>query len=212
MKTTISPTWIVCGILVVAAVLIAGAGYFVVVAPQRAQTSKLAAEITNAQELLTVDEGPRATPVPFDASDLYRFAVAMPGTDDDTGILLDLVRVAGASSVNVTSVRVATRVPLALGYFALPLVVVINGKYAGITAFLARLRHDVSFDANHVKARGRLFVANEVTLANGNGTGGGVGGAPLMATLDLDAFVYAAPAPVAPTVDPSTTPATGSAA
>lgn len=212
MKTTINATWIACGVFAVAALLIVGAGYFFVVAPQRAQTSKLATEITTARDLLTVDQGPRATPVPFDASDLYRFATAMPGTDDEPGILLDLTRVAHASSVTLTSVRLGTRVPLALGYFALPVVVVVNGKYAGVSGFLERLRHEVSLSANHLNARGRLFLANQVTLAPGSGTGAAT--SALTATLNLDTFVYAAPVPVAPAGDTSAAAGspTGSAA
>jgi hypothetical protein len=200
---------IVIACLAAVALLVGAVGYFAVIGPQQSKKQELAAEIMTAQAQLTAAQGLRARPVPFRASDLFRLAKAMPSKDDMSGILLDLRGVAKASSVDLTSVRPSPRIVLPLGYSALPLVVVVSGKYDAIASFLQRLRHDVRFDAGRLDVGGRLFLADQIALQGGDKD-------VLSATLNLDAFVYAAPAPLsatagAPSSTGSTPPASGSA-
>jgi hypothetical protein len=189
--------------LAVAALLVGGVGYLIVIAPQSSKASSLSTQITNERALLTVDQGSQAQPVPFQASDLYRFAKAVPGRADVPGILLDLTRVAKASKVTIVSIRPSPQVPLTLGYSALPVIVVLSGKFVDITGFLARLRHEVRLGVSQFRADGRLFIANQVQLGGTTGTN------VLSATVNLDAFVYA-PVPNAPGATGTTGP-TGAA-
>ena len=174
------------------ALVVGAVGYLMVVSPQRSKQHELALEISTAQAQLTAARGLGARPVPFRASDLFRLAKAMPSKDDMPGILLDLREVAKSSSVELTSVTPAPRITLALGYSALPLVVVVNGKYDAISSFLRRLRTDVRFDSGRLDVAGRLFLADQIALQAGAKD-------VLSATLNLDAFVYAAPAPLSAT-------------
>ena len=193
----LSPQTIAIGCLAIIALVIGAAGYLTLVSPQQSKQRALALEIETAQAQLTAAQGLGARPVPFRASDLFRLAKAMPNGDDMPGILLDLQGVANEASVSLTSVRPAPTVQLPLGYSALPLVVVVNGKYDAIANFLQRLREDVRFQAGRLDVGGRLLLADQIDLAAGAKN-------ILSATLNLNAFVYAAPPPLSATAGAST--------
>ena len=88
------------------------------------------------------------------------------------------------------------RVALAQGYGALPLSVVVTGKFDRVARFLQRLRQQAAVD-KHGRPRvdGRLLVANEISMTSSDGR-------TVSATLKLDAFVYGAGI-AAPAVGPT---------
>ena len=171
-----------------ATVLVAVLGWFALVAPARSHAGRLAAQVDDAQNQVLSLEAAQARSPRTAARELYRLERAMPTQDDVPGILLDLDRAARSTGVTLDRVQPAPRVTLADGSSALPLTVVVGGRYAAVTAFLRRLRAQVRAGADSVVAAGRLFDADQVTLvAAGNGS-------PLVAaTLQLVAFDYAAP-------------------
>ena len=193
----LSPQLIAIIGFVAAALLIGAVGYFAVVAPQRSKAQAITPEIASAQFQLIAAQGVGARPVPFRASDLYRLVKAMPNADDMPGILLDLRRVAEASSVALTSVRPAPQVVLPIGYSALPVVVVVNGTYTQISNFLYRLRQDVCYTNGNLKVGGRLFLTDQLSLQAGDKD-------TLSATLNLNAFVYGAPPALSATAGSNT--------
>jgi Pilus assembly protein, PilO len=203
----IKPIWIVIGGLLAAAVLAGAIGYFALISPQGSKLSGLNDQLATAQSELVAAQGAKARPVAFHLADLYQLATAMPDQSDMPGILLDLTRVAGRSSVALTAVRPSPTVPLALGYSALPLVVNVSGTYANVTKFLAVMRHDVRLSSDKLNVKGRLFVANEVQFT------GSTQSNVLTAQLNLDAFVYAPPVTTLGLPPTATTPtATGAVA
>jgi Tfp pilus assembly protein PilO len=190
--------------LVAVALLVGAAGYFTAVSPQQSKAAKISSEIANAQTELVVAEGTAARPVPFNASDLFRLADAMPGSTDMPGILIGLRDLAGRSALKLTSVRPSAAVALPLGYSAVPVVVTVNGNYRGITRFLGLIRHTVRLsDGTKLTVGGRLFDADNISLLQGQQ------GDQLNATLALVAFVYTGQM-ASTTTTPGSTTTTGS--
>jgi Tfp pilus assembly protein PilO len=191
----LDPQLIAIGSFALLALVVCAVGYFAVVAPERSKISSLQDQIASAQTELTVVQGPNATPTPFRASDLFRLAKAMPSANDMPGIVIELRNVAARSSVQVTSVRPAQPVPLALGYSALPLAITVSGKYTAISRFMGLLRNDVRLvGAAGLEVGGRLFDADSIQLQ------AAAKGDSLTATLALDAFVYSGNILASPTV------------
>ena len=171
--------------LVAVGLLIGAAGYFTVVSTEQSKASKVAAQISEAQTQLIVAEGAAAKPVPFHASDLYRFANAMPGSTDMPGILLGLQHLAQRSKVQMTSVRPSTATALPLGYSAVPVTVTVAGNYKHITKFLGLVRANVRLvGGTKFQVGGRMFDTDNISLQQGTV------GDQLNATLTLVAFVY----------------------
>ena len=217
--------------LVGAGLLVLVIGYFEVVAPQRSKAAAVVTKIADDQTAVTVAEGASAKPIPFRATDLFRLANAMPSDPDMTGLILDLRQVATVSSVKLSSVRPSPEVPLALGYYALPVSIVVAGRYQDISRFVRHLRTNVRFGAGQrLEVQGRLFDANSIALAPATPTTGATTPASgtaqstpqakhqtdvdtLSATLALDAFVYGGQAPLTATAGlsaPTSTTTAGS--
>jgi Tfp pilus assembly protein PilO len=188
---------------VLATLLVGVVGYLAIVGPQRHDGDRLASRIAAAQSQLAAAEAARTRTSGGDAAAVYRLARAMPLADDEPGILLDLGRLAAAGGVQLVSVKPAPKVVLADGSSAVPLTVVVDGRYLQVTAFLRELRLQVRSGRSGVVAAGRLFVVDraDVSLDTGNS---------VAATLQLNAFTYAAPATT--TVTAPTAPAAGAVA
>jgi Tfp pilus assembly protein PilO len=196
------PLLLKVGGLVLAAVLVAVAGWFALVAPQRSHAHRLSGRIDAAQAKLLELEAVRADAGRVSAAQLYQLARAMPAADDVPGIVLELDRTSTATGVRLLSVKPAARVAMPDGSYAVPVTAVIEGRYAKVTAFLTRLRRQVRSGAHGVAAAGRLFAVDQADLE--------VSDAGVTATLQLDAFDYAAPAPASPATT-TTTPTTSGA-
>ena len=126
--------------------------------------------------------------------------VAMPA------MLRQLVRVAKRTGVRLDSVTPQPATTLQ-GYDAVPMDVVVGGRYLPIQRFLHRLRVQARVAGNQVHSSGRLFSVETVNLAADENL------PRLTATLHLNAFVYAndasAPAPAATEVPSNSVSAAG---
>jgi len=183
-----TPQTLLVAALVTLAMLIAAGGYLAVVVPQTTKANDLASQLASAQAKLIRSPVPHKTGNATQATDLFRLTEAMPNSDDMPGILLDLSRLAQASSVTIASVQPSPLVALTQGYSALPIAVVVNGKYDAVSAFLGRMRQAVQIRGSRLEVDGRFFVVNQMALTTTDGK-------TVDATLNLDAFVYgAAPA------------------
>jgi hypothetical protein len=191
-----------------ATLAVAATGWLALVAPARSHASRLATQIDDAQSQVVALEAAQARSPKAAARDLYRLERAMPTQDDLPGILLELDRLARASGVSLQHLQPSARVTLADGSSALPLTVAVEGRYPAITAFLRRVRLEVSAGTDRVVAAGRLFDTDQVTLV------GAQGDAKITATLQLVAFDYAAPPSGSwtPGVSPARAPAGAEAA
>lgn len=181
--------------------LIGALGYFALVAPQKATSHRLDAQIQAAEARPVTGGQPSALPKQpsVHATDLFRLTKAMPDTNDVPGILENLSQLAKESSTTIQSVAPAAIVPLANGYGALPLNIVVSGPFGAVSSFLQHVRQQVALGkTGALHADGRLLVVNDVQLATTDGSS-------VSATLSLDAFVYGVTPPPATTTTTTTT-------
>lgn len=204
------------GIAVAVIVLIAVAGWFLVVSPKKATASDLEVQIADAQLRLTQArvEANRKPAPPVETSDLFRLAKAMPDQVDMSGILLELNRVASDTGIEFESISPGAPAPVG-AYQVVPVTVLFEGNFYSLSDFLFRLRNLVSMRNGALDADGRLFNVDTVTFGESENRFPSI-----RATLQLNAFVFgtataaaaAPPAAPATTTPASTTPTTTTAA
>jgi hypothetical protein len=176
--------------LVVLGIVVAIAGLLIAVLPQRSKVSKIDARVTAAQNKLIAMHGRRHGPV-IRAAELFQLARAMPDNADMPGIVLDLARAASSSSVTLTSIEPAAGVVQPDGSTEVPIRVIVDGKWNGVTAFLRALRSDVQVHKGKLSASGRLFDVDTLAIVSGSGS------SEVEATFSVNAFSYGtAPLPV----------------
>jgi len=186
------------------AIVVLGAGAFLVVLPQRSKTHTLDGKIAEAQaQLLALHRsGTHGVPT-VDAVSVYDLTRAMPDSDDMPDALVELARLAGASKATLAGVRPSPATTLPNGSSALPIQLTVNGTWQEVSGFLARLRNEIEPNRGTWRVHGRLFEIDSVQLTpSGDG---------LQALLGVDAFDYGAP-PAHPTTTTTTTTTTTPAA
>lgn len=182
-----------------AVLLFAVVVWLLVVSPKRADASSAGAELAAAELLLSEAQAALLRPQArgTSVSDVLRLTKAMPSSDDQAGLVLELTRLAKTTGVTLKRI---TQEPLQTepGKPAtIPLSIVVSGRYPDVTRFLMRVRELVTVQGGKISARGRLLSVNSVSLDESD-----TGGFPqLDATIALDSYVYDGPiAPEAPPV------------
>jgi hypothetical protein len=170
------------------ALVVAGAGFLLMVQPQRSKARSVGKQIAAAQAQLESLHSGSGPPPAIRAADLFRLAHAMPGVDDMAGVVLDLSQLAANSKLKLVSIRPSPRVALADGSSALPISVTVDGNWKGLSAFLKTVRRRVELAGrNSLAVTGRLYDIDNVQVQS----------APtpneLEAVLTMDAFDYGAP-------------------
>jgi type IV pilus assembly protein PilO len=190
-------------------VLVAAAGFFLLISPKRGEASELDGEITALQGQIAEQRQLSAgePPEPVEVSDLFRLAKAMPDTTDMSGILLELNRVAGETGIEFNSISPGGATVQG-AYQVIPVSLAFEGNFYSLSDFLYRLRSLVQVRDGDLTANGRLFTVDTITFAEG------VGSFPnIQASLSVNAFVFgttpaAAAPPPPPATATTTTPAT----
>jgi Tfp pilus assembly protein PilO len=180
-------------------------GWFAVVSPQRSKAAELQGKIDESNSALALAEalnnGGQKKATAKEARALVR---AMPDQARMSQILRQLSGAAKSTRVRVNSVTPSANAPLS-GYEAIPMTVMVEGRYLGITNFLGKLRTQVRAAGEQVRAKGRLYSIDSVQFDSTSDK------QHLQATLTLNAYKYgSAAAPATGTTDSST--ATASAA
>lgn len=176
-------------------VLLAVAGFMLVVSPKRSQASSLDSQITDVQgQLLTrTREQQKATsPKGLTRAELTSILRALPDSPEMPGIVLQLSSLAARSGVTLDTITPSPPTT-ATGYQSVPLTVVVDGHFFAVRDFLRSLRTQVKVKGTSVEATGRLFDVQGLDLEQTEP-------APqVRASLTLQAFVYGtAPAAAAP--------------
>ena len=115
-------------------------GWFALVSPQRSKAADLETKITESQTALQLAEAlNRGDAKRSTAAEVRQLAKAMPDEARMSQILRQLSWAATRTHVRVNSVTPQAAAPLA-GYEALPMTVVVEGRYLGIANFLGLLR------------------------------------------------------------------------
>lgn len=211
-KKTSQNVWI--GAVVGVLLLIALAGFFLVVSPQRGKASDLKKQIASTQKQIDdahalVAKAKNAQKIKV--ADLFKLTTAMPDNPDEADVLLELNSVAQASGIEFSSISVNAASNLA-SYQVIPLQVEFVGNFYALSDFLFRVRNLVDVRRGALDATGRLFAIDQIALDEGIYTF-----PKIRAQITIDAFVYGtgdaganAPAQSAPagSTPASTAPAT----
>jgi Tfp pilus assembly protein PilO len=180
-------------------------GWFVFVSPQRSKASELEAKIGESRTALQLaDALNRGGQQRQTAAQARMLVKAMPNETQMSQILRQLSSAAKATRVRVNSVTPQAAAPLA-GYEAVPMALVVEGRYLGIANFLGRLRTQVRVGPEKIRAKGRLYSVDSIQFV------GGADQKLLQATMTLNAYRYggvaATPAGTAPATSDTTSAA-----
>ena len=159
-------------------------GWFALVSPQRSKASELEARIGESRTALQLaDALNRGGQQRQTAAEARVLVKAMPNETQMSQILRQLSSAAKATRVRVNSVTPQAAAPLA-GYEAVPMSVVVEGRYLGIANFLGRLRTQVRVGPEKIRAKGRLYSVDSIQFV------GGEDQQHLQATMTLNAYRY----------------------
>jgi Tfp pilus assembly protein PilO len=187
---------------VLAVVLVA---WFALVSPQRSKASELDGKIDESHtalelaDALTQGGQQRQT-----AAEVRVLVKAMPSNPQMSQILRQVSAAAKATRVRVNSVTPQASAPLA-GYEAVPMAVVVEGRYLGIANFLGRLRTQVRVGPEKIRAKGRLYSVDSVQFVQGADE------QLLQATITLNAYRYGGSAATPGGTTPTTSGTTSAA-
>jgi len=198
------------GIAIVVLLLLAVAGYFLAVKPQKGKAADLSAQIaakdgqiSDARALLAKAKDAQKVKV----ADLFRLTKAMPDQPDEAGIVLELTAVARSSGISFESITPQGSTVIS-DYQVVPITVVFDGNFFQLNDFLFRLRNLVDVRQGALAADGRLFTVDTMQFDESQ-----LKFPEIRATLQIDAFIYGTGATVsAPpqTSTPATTTGTTS--
>lgn len=192
-------------LIVVAAILAAAAGWFLLVSPRRAEARRLQHEIeATQQQIATYHTESLAAKgrTPIKVADLFRLSKAMPDRADMSGVLLQLNQIAADTGITFQSISPQTSVPIS-GYQAMPIQLTFQGNFYNLADFLFRLRNLVDVQHGQLSATGRLFAIDTLSFSEAH-----EGFPQIAATLTVDAFVYGTQT-TATATPTTTTPAAG---
>jgi hypothetical protein len=200
------PTLVAIAAGVLTLVILAG-GYLMLVSPKRTKAAELQSATQAAQTQLAVSlaasHRPAAGADRVEIADLFRLERAMPDRLDIAGVLLDLSRAAHRAGTPLKSVTPGVPTPASSGgYQSIPVVVEFEGRYGQLTSLLADLRGLVAVRKGDLQAGGRLFGVDSVQFAAAEAAFPQV-----KATLNLEAYMFAASAGDTSTQTTTTDPA-----
>jgi Tfp pilus assembly protein PilO len=197
------PRAAVLGMIVGGALLIAIAGYLLLVKPQQSKLADVKKQIDTQQQTLEQarTEAANRQDVPkIRVADVYRLARAMPATQSMPDILIELDALARAAGIQLSTIAPQPAMP-GNGFQIVPISIQFSGDYYSVTDLLYRLRTLVSVRHGQLEAAGRIFSVQSITLQPS--------GSRLDASVTVNTYIYGGtPAPAAPTVAPATTDTT----
>jgi Tfp pilus assembly protein PilO len=195
-KLTELPEYALVAIIVVVALVVGGAGYMLLVKPEKAHVASIRKDIAEKEATIAQYKAESATQSgapKIRIADVYRLAQAMPAQLDMPDVLLELDQVARDAGITINSI--APQAPVSMGtYQVVPIALQFAGDYYSVTDLLYRLRTLVSVRHGQLLANGRLYGVDAVSLQPDGST--------LRATVTVNTFIYgagglavAAPAP-----------------
>jgi type IV pilus assembly protein PilO len=208
-----TPVAIRLAVVVGGLILLAVAGYFLLIAPKKNEAKSLTQQIAQLDQQIS-EQRAQAT----QAAGLSKILVAnynklqsaMPDQPKMDEIYQQLGVLAQDTGIRFDSYQPGTVVD-ASAYQVLPIVVTFQGTFDELSDFLYRLQSLVLVDNHELSAKGRLFTVDQVSFAEGEN-----GFPRIQATLQIDAYAFGHPivtasstAASAPTTDTTSTSTTG---
>ncbi len=177
--------------------VLCAATWFMLVGPKRHSATSLQTDIEHAQAQLTRVHAKTTKVVAHQtALNELRLDRAMPNILAMPQVVIQLSRVANEVNVSLDSIEPQAAIPYS-GYTEVPMTVVVTGEFFAVEKFLREIRTQVQPTPTSVRAIGRLFDVQSVTLQQTTP-------APkVTGTLTIDAFYYTG-IPLTPPVTPTT--------
>jgi Tfp pilus assembly protein PilO len=175
-------------VLLATVIALGGAGWFASVAPKHSKASKLATAIQADQARLATAEREQhalTSAAKAKEADLGALQVALPDALAMPQIVDQLDALAARAGVTLDTVTPSAAV-LGVGYEAVPISVVVDGRFFAVESFLRLVRNQVQLGKEAVHARGRLLDVQSVQLDQTEP-------APsVTATISMQAFYFSA--------------------
>lgn len=172
-------------LVAVGVVVVALAGYLLLVAPKRSEAARLDRELEGLRRAQVVQPSAAKPSVVRE----FVLAKAMPDTMDAAGLILDLSRLTTKNGLDLVSLTPQPAVA-GQGFEALPLQAIVRGRFAAVSSFLRRVRKRVGLKNGRVELNGRLYTVDKVDVTASADSGGRA----LQATLTLNAYRFGASA------------------
>jgi len=150
-----------------AIVVLAVAGWFLLVRPKRADAARYELQIADVRKEISDRRAvstARQARVAVKTADLFRLAKAMPAEEDMAAIILELNRIATDSGIKFESIT-PQGASGADGFRALPISLVFSGNFYTLSDFLFRLRQLVQVRDGELTATGQLFSVDTLSFA-----------------------------------------------
>jgi Tfp pilus assembly protein PilO len=174
---------IVLGAALGAMLLLAVVGWMLLVSPKRSQARDLKTEIANAQTRLAAERSrPRQGAIKL--REVHQLELALPDRGEMSKLVRQLDALARRAGVTLDSVTPAAETGGA-GYRAIPLTIVVDGKFFRVTRFLASVRTQVRLHERSVRGTGRLLDVQAIDFEQSATPRPNV-----RATLTMQAYVY----------------------
>ena len=178
--------------------------WFLLVAPKRAEVTRIQEDVAAAElrlaEVRATANHPRDKGLP-PVTDVVRLAKAMPSSTEQSSLVLELSTLARRAGVTLGSIAPQEAEIDSTGATLVPVAVTVAGSYGRITKFLRYTRELVRVRSGRLLASGRLFSVQGVELSES-----ATGKFPTLdATITLHAYAY--DGPIVPPAPPTPTPA-----
>jgi hypothetical protein len=179
------------GLLGAVVFLYAAVLWLLVVSPSRSDAAAAKDELAAAEVRLAAAQTTTTRPRAVDAPvvDVLRLTKAMPASSDQSGLVLELTRLARVSGVKLKFLTQQELVEAVGGPSMIPISVTVGGNYRQITRFLRLTRTLVTVRGGAIRARGRLLGVQGVTLTESASEGF----PKLDAVVAINAYVYDGP-------------------
>jgi hypothetical protein len=154
----------------VAALVLAGAVWLLLVSPERHQASALSAQIASENAALSSAQSSLASAraavagYPGDVRALAQVTAGVPTSVDEPTVITTITQLAG-TKVNFKTIGVGASGGTAQGPSSLGLTFSFSATYASLQSFLARLDQLLVTNGTSFVAHGRLFTVSGVSLA-----------------------------------------------
>jgi hypothetical protein len=182
-------------------VLLAAAGWFLLVSPERSRAAALDDDIAAVEAQISAARSAQLQAddlEPIRAADLFRLSKAMPSDVDISGVLLELSRIARETGITFKSI-IPGATAAAPSFRVQPIELTFEGDFYSLSDFLYRVRSLVGVNSGRLNAKGRLFTIDKLAFTEGDD-----GFPQVAAALTVSAYLYGnGPTSVAP---PSTSP------
>jgi hypothetical protein len=186
---------------VVAAVIVVGAFWLVLVSPERSKASKLGTSIATERAALASAQATlasaRATAAgyPADVAAISNVMTAVPPDPQEPNIVTTITKLAG-TSVDVHEISVGGPAATTAGPVGIGFTFTFKTTYKSLENFIAKLDSLLRTDGTHIDASGRAFTVSSVSLSPL---------APSRTTATVTVLAYAQNA-AAPVASSTTTP------